>query len=732
MKNLVIVESPAKGKTIEKFLGKDFTAKASFGHIRDLPKKSLGIEIENNFKPTYEIDAWKKKVINELKKMTKGSDKIWIATDEDREWEAIWWHLCGVLDLDPNSVNRIVFHEITKSAIENAIKTPRHIDMDLVKAQQARRLLDRIVWFKVSPILWKKIRKWLSAWRVQSVAVKLIVEREREIQNFKSEENWKIKAKLEAKWITFYAELLKIDWKWKKIVNKDDVKKILATLGIMVENLEDKKDKKWNIYFEIPLITDFKLVSADKKDSIRTPQAPFTTSTLQQEASRKLDYWVSQTMTIAQNLYQNWYITYMRTDSVNLSDLAISTSIKFIEETFWKEYAVSWGRKYKNKQANAQEAHEAIRPAYIDKTPENVWLNWNDLKLYKLIWERTIASQMKEAIIETTTYIFNPEIKTNQDWISKWEVIKFPGFMKLYIEWSDDEESQENGTCNLPKLQKWDIVKTKNINSSQTFSKPPSRYTEAMLVKKLESEWIGRPSTYAPTIATIIERWYIEKIEKKLAPTEIAFVVVDFLEKYFVKMMDYKFTAKLEDELDEIAKWETEWTKMLEKFYTYFKTLLDNSMENATKVTEEVGKKCPTCGSNLVYKFSKNGKFIGCSNYPDCKYLENIIDEDKEKYIQELKVRYEWKPCEAWWTIVVKNGKYWPFLSSSLYPEVKWIGKIPNKQNDELEQQFWWENCDKCWDGIMHVKNSRRWPFLACNNYPECKNAKNLPKKENE
>ena len=731
MKNLVIVESPAKWKTIEKFLWKDFTVKASFWHIRDLAKKDLWIDIENNFTPTYIISDDKKKVVGELKKLVKEAEKVWIATDEDREWEAIGWHLCEALWLDSKTVNRIVFHEITKGAIEEAIKNPRHIDLDLVNAQQSRRLLDRIVWFKVSPVLWKKIKQWLSAWRVQSVAVKLIVEREREIQNFKPEESWKLKVSLNAKWIDFISELAKIWDKTKKIKNQEDIIKVLSTLWINTDNFQEKKDKKWNIYYEIPLLSDFELIASDKKDSIRTPWAPFTTSTLQQEASRKLGFWVSQTMAVAQNLYQNWHITYMRTDSVNLSDLAIGTSRKFIEENFWKEYSLQEWRKFKTKQANAQEAHEAIRPSYIDKTPENVWLEWNDLRLYKLIWERTVASQMKDAIVETTTYTFSPTLAANQQWITKWEVIKFAWFMKLYMEWTDEEseDGEETNSSTLPEMKNWEFATSRSLFANQVFSKPPSRYTEAMLVKKLESEWIWRPSTYAPTITTIVDRWYVEKIEKKLAPTDIAFMVNDFLEIYFKKMMDYKFTAKIEEELDEISMWKQDWVKMLEIFYEDFKKDLLNSDENALKVVEKVWRECPECKEwELVYKYSKSWKFIGCSRYPECKYLENIVDASKEEYLNTLREKYEGKPCEAGWTIVVKTWRFWPFLASSLYPEVKWIWKIPNEEIMALEEKFGWEKCDKCEEWIMHVKPSRRWPFLACSKYPDCKNAKPLPK----
>ncbi|MDD3119854.1 MAG: type I DNA topoisomerase [Candidatus Gracilibacteria bacterium] len=724
MKNLVIVESPAKGKTIEKFLGKDFKVVASYGHIRDLPKKDFGIDIEKNFTPTYEIDPSKKKVVDELKKLVGQSEKVWIATDEDREGEAIGWHLCKALKLDEKTVARIVFHEITEKAISEAIKNPRNIDIKLVNSQQSRRLLDRIVGFKTSPVLWKKIRKGLSAGRVQSVAVKLIVEREREIIDFKPEESWKLKVVFNVNGTSFKAELLKISGKGKKIKDEIEIKKVLATLGIFEDSLKSQKDKKGNIYFEIKKILDFKLADAEKKDYERMPQAPFTTSTLQQEASRKLGFSVAQTMTVAQNLYQNGFITYMRTDSVNLSDLAISQAKDYILKNFGKEYALPNGRKYKTKQANAQEAHEAIRPAYIDKTPDTINLDGNDQRLYKLIWERTVASQMKEALVETTTYVFNPLEATSQEWISKGEVIKFPGFMKLYVE-GTDEENEEEGAGVLPPLDIGAIVKSIEFLGNQTFSNPPARYTEAALVKKLEKEGIGRPSTYATIISTIIDRGYIIKEEKKLKPTEIAFIVTDFLDEYFKDMMNYKFTAGIEDELDEIAVGKVDWIKMLEKFYAGFSKELDKSLTEGKKVVEEAGKNCPECGKPLVFKYSKTGKFMGCSGYPECKYLENIVDEEKEKVLDELRAKYEGQPCEAGGTVVVKTGRYGPFLASSLYPEVKRIGKIPNPRDEELNEKYKDEKCEKC-GAQMVIKKSRRGPFLACSAYPECKNAKSV------
>ena len=522
-KNLVIVESPAKWKTIEKFLGSDFKVVASMWHIRDLPEKSLWIEIEEGFRPEYWVNPDKKKTVDNLIKLAKASKEVWIATDEDREGEAIWWHLCYVLWLDPKTAKRITFHEITKSAISEAIKTPRHLNMELVDAQQARRILDRLVWYKVSPILWKKIRKWLSAWRVQSVAVKLIVEKEREIKDFKPEESWKISVELDYNWIKVVSVLNKVWWKVKKFKNKEDVEKFLNILFEDLKNLKETKNKKWNSEISISDKINFKLVNSTKKDSKRTPLAPFTTSTLQQEASRKFGFWVKQTMMIAQKLYE-WIdiwdnqrqglITYMRTDSVNLSDLAKNQAKQVIEENFWKNYHKL--RNYKTKTAWAQEAHEAIRPTDLTKTPESLssFLDAQQLKLYTLIWKRTLASQMSDAIVEISTFTFSPENFENQEWITKWEVIKFDWFMKLYIESKDDEDEENEENSLLPNISIWEILPSKKLSWVQSFTRPPARYTEASLVKKLESEAIWRPSTYAPTISTIIDRGYVEKVDK--------------------------------------------------------------------------------------------------------------------------------------------------------------------------------------------------------------------------
>lgn len=740
LKNLVIVESPAKWKTIEKFLWTDFKVVASMWHIRDLPEKSLWIDIENGFKPEYWIAEEKKKIVWNLQKLAKIHPNIWIATDEDREGEAIGWHLCHVLNLNPKNVKRIVFHEITKEAITNSIKNPRNINLNLVDAQQARRLLDRLVWYKISPILWKKIRKWLSAGRVQSVAVKLIVEKEREIKNFKPEESWKIIAELEYNKSKFKTLFTKLDAKNKNFKSIEDVKKFFHLLFEDISTLKEEKNKQGNTELSLISKLNFKLNSVDKKDSKRSPGAPFTTSTLQQEASRKFWFWVKQTMMIAQKLYEwvdlwngerTWLITYMRTDSVNLSDSALKQAWNLITEKFGKKYLKI--RKYKTKSTWAQEAHEAIRPTYLSRTPESLSniLEPQALKLYTLIWKRTLASQMEDAIVEITTFNFSPENKQNQEWITKWEVIKFDWFMKLYVESSDDEnENEENQT--LPNIEIWALVPSVWVNGIQSFSRPPVRYTEASLVKKLESEWIWRPSTYAPTISTIIDRWYVEKVDKKyLSPTDIAFSVNDFLEEYFKEMMDYKFTRNVEEEFDEVAKWKLKYDKMLEKFWLWIlKKDIEWASKKAKKVIEKVWKKCPKCSKDLIYRYSKTWKFIGCLWFPECDYIEQPKEESDK--LQALRNKYEWKPCPDGidGTIVVKTGKFGPFLASSKYPEVKRIWKIVSKKDELLEQivkEQWLLIDAETWEEMM-IKNSRRWPFLAAKKYPEVKIAKNIPK----
>ena len=588
VENLVIVESPAKAKTIEKFLGKDFRVVSSFGHIRDLAKKNLGIDIKNDFAPDYEIPKEKTKVVNELKKAAAGAKTVWIASDEDREGEAIAWHLANVLKLDLSTTKRIVFHEITKDAISDAIDNPRLIDMNLVYSQQARRILDRLVGFEISPVLWKKVQPSLSAGRVQSVAVRLIVEREREIISFKSESAFRVnaifipdRASQEANnWLRAEAS--------NRFQNQDDVTRFL----------------------ELCSKTEYKVSGKTVKPGIRSPAPPFTTSTLQQEAYRKLGFSVAQTMAVAQKLYEGGKITYMRTDSTNLSQLALSKSREWIVSEYGERYSKT--RQFKTKSKGAQEAHEAIRPAYIDKP--TIAGNPNEKRLYELIWKRTVASQMSDAEIEKTTVTI--EMNTSPlTFIATGEVIKFDGFLKLYTESSDVETADEERYI-LPAVKTGMPLYYDNITATQKFTMPPPRYTEASLVKKLEELGIGRPSTYAPTISTIQNRGYVTREDRpgekrdikiisllkgkisstikteitgkeksKLFPKDIGMIVNDFLIENFSEIVDFNFTADVEAQFDEIAEGNLKWTGMLKGFYSPFHKTVENTLEKKDRKT---------------------------------------------------------------------------------------------------------------------------------------------------
>ena len=604
-KNLVIVESPAKAKTIEKYLGADFTVKASVGHIRDLEKKKMGIDIENGFIPTYIIDEDKKKIVTELKKLAKWAENVWIATDEDREWEAIGWHLCEAIGLDTKTTKRIVFHEITKNAITHAIQNPRTIDQNLVDAQQARRVLDRIVGFEVSPILWKKVPSGttLSAGRVQSVAMRLVVDREKEIEAFVPTESWKVKVQFDKKLV---AELSKVKGKAPAFKTQKQIEEFLKNFGEGTEVKLGEKEKTLvaTLKQKYPFILD----EVDTNETFRMPGAPFTTSTLQQEASRKMGFGVKQTMGVAQSLYQNGHISYMRTDSVNLSSEAMDACKSYIDTNYGTEYSLVSGRKFDTKTANAQEAHEAIRPTHMENTPSTIKLEGNDLRLYKLIWERTVASQMQAAKIETTTYNFVPE-GHDQKWQTKGQVILFDGFMKLYTEGKDDEEEEE-GEVTLPAIKKGTKLESESFTGNQVFSRAPGRYTEATLVKKLESEGIGRPSTYAPTITTVMDRGYVEKKQKSLFPTSLARLVCEYLEKNFAQMMDYKFTANVEEEFDKISRGEEQWQKMLKSFYKDFHPQVENAGGSERVTGERSLGVHPKTGEPMSVRMGRFGPFV--------------------------------------------------------------------------------------------------------------------------
>jgi len=677
-KNLVIVESPAKAKTIEKFLGSDYKVMSSYGHIRDLKKKEMSIDT-GTLEPEYEIPEEKEKLVKELKNNAEKAEKVWLASDEDREGEAISWHLCEVLGLDEEKTNRIVFHEITKPAILKAIETPRHLDMNLVNAQQARRVLDRLVGFKLSPVLWRKVKPALSAGRVQSVAVRLIVEREREIQNFQSEAYYSISG--------IFA-----------ITNKDGSQtEVKATLAQRMKTHDEVEH-----FLQQCIDATYTVQSVSKKPMKRTPAPPFTTSTLQQEAARKLGFTVSQTMMVAQHLYEHGQITYMRTDSVNLSDLCINASKEEISKLYGVEY--SKVRKYHTNSKGAQEAHEAIRPTYMDRT--EIEGTSQERKLYDLIWKRTIASQMADAEIEKTTV--DIEIvdangqKQNANFVAQGEVIKFDGFFKVYRESVDDDDTQDEESHVLPPLKKDMQLTRREIQATERFSQGPQRYTEASLVHKLEELGIGRPSTYAPTISTIQQREYVHKGDKKgeerkytidtlkgkiitqktrtemagsdkgkLLPSDIGIVVNDFLMKSFPNIMDYNFTAKVEQDFDKIAEGNESWTGMLKGFYKKFEPTVEKTMNSRQerKAGERQLGTDPKSGKPVFVKIGRFGPVVQIGSaddsekplfaqLPSDKSMETLTLEEALDLFQLPRTLgdYEGTP------VVIGAGRFGPYI----------------------------------------------------------------------
>ena len=682
-KNLVIVESPAKSKTITKILWSDFEVKASLGHIVELPRNWKWVDIENNFKPLYQLNPEKKKVVTELKNLAKNAEKIRLATDEDREWEAIARHVANQLWLSIDKTPRIVFHEITEKAIKNAVQNPRTIDMNLVDAQQARSVLDYLVWFELSPVLWKKVVWGISAWRVQSVAVRLIVEREREIEKFNSS--------------SFFKTVGVFTWNSKKLFP--------ATLNYDFKNTEEI----------IPFLqhcknAEFIISDVEKKPGKKTPSAPFTTSTLQQEASRKLWFSVSRTMQLAQKLYESWKITYMRTDSVNLSQDAINASKQEIIKDYWEKY--SNPTIYKTKSTWAQEAHECIRPAHLEI--RNAWDDPSQKKLYDLIWKRTIASQMAPATIEKTVVTIDISWSNNK-FIAEWEVIKFDWFLKVYSEWIDDEDWNEN--ILLPKLEKWERLEMSKITSSEKFKKHPPRYTEASLVKELEKKWIWRPSTYATIITKIQDRKYVVKenrdgekrefleiilekwdisqkkkkqnswVEKwKLFPTQSWRDVTDFLTKNFKNIMDYNFTASVETDFDKIAEWKIKWIKIINDFYWPFHNEVIKAQWVDRIISEIVLWQDPKTWKPVIARTGKYWPFIQIwnsddsdkkyANIPNDKSLETItLDEALQCFSLPKEIwEYEWEK------IIAAIWRFWPYLK---YKNI--FASIPKNLEDPLD-----------------------------------------------
>jgi DNA topoisomerase-1 len=697
-KKLVIVESPAKARTLEKFLGKGFAVEACGGHVRDLPRKSLGVKIAKDFEPTYKVIKSKEKIIKALKAAAQKADSIFLAPDPDREGEAIAWHLKALLG-ENGKVKRIEFHEITKEAVTNAVKNPREIDMARVNAQQARRILDRIVGYKISPLLWKKVRKGLSAGRVQSVAVRLICEREEQINKFKPEEYWDILAKLKtdkneefsAKLVAKGEESLGVrpKEKGKVISSEKEAKKIL-------KELEG---------------ASYAVSEIRKKEQERHSAPPFITSTLQQEAARKLGFSAKRTMVIAQKLYEGvdlkgegriGLITYMRTDSVRIAQEAEGAVRKYIAEVFGKEYLPPQPQRYKKKK-QAQDAHEAIRPTSVHRHPEKVKesLKPEELKLYDLIWKRFVACQMKSAIFDQTSI----DISAN-DYVFRatGSVLKFDGFIRVYLEGSDEEE-EKAGT--LPLLKEGEELSLLSLSPEQHFTQPPPRYNEASLVKELEKRGIGRPSTYAPILSTVQDRGYVEKEGRALKPTEIGIVTNGLLVKHFPRIMNIKFTAHMEDDLDDIVAEKMKWIDALKEFYEPFAKALAEAEVKMEKVKKEIKtkEKCPKCGKPLVIRQGRYGDFMACSGYPKCKFTKALPGEEEKEAVAE-------KCDKCGRPMVMKHSRYGTFLACSGYPKCKNIKPILKKIGAK---------CPECGGELVERRTRRRKVFYGCSNYPKCK-----------
>ncbi|PKM91605.1 type I DNA topoisomerase [Candidatus Falkowbacteria bacterium HGW-Falkowbacteria-1] len=703
--DLIIVESPTKAKTISKFLDKNYKVESSFGHVRDLPQKELGVDLENNFEPKYIIPSKAKTKVSNLKKLAKTADSVILAADEDREGEAIAWHLFQALGLKKENSKRIVFHEITKDAILEAIKNPREIDQKMVDAQQARRVLDRLVGYKLSPLLWKKVAKGLSAGRVQSVAVRLIVEREREIKAFVAQEYWDIEALLEKDNNIFSSKLLKIN---KKSLGKFHFKNEEETKDIIVS----LKKGEWEIE------------NIESKESKKNPAPPFITSTLQQGANRRFGFSAKQTMMVAQKLYELGHITYMRTDSLNLSEKFKGEAESYIKDKHGDKYLPKIKKIFKNKSKNAQEAHEAIRPSNVFNDPEKLSakLDKQQAKLYQLIWQRAVASQMSEAVLDTVTVDILAGEKKEYIFRANGQTIKFNGYLEVYPEKVSENE--------LPKLEIKNKLNLNKLEKNQHFTQAPSRYSDASLVKEMEKHGIGRPSTYAPTIATIIDRNYVNRDDrKKLFPTDIAFIVIDLLVAHFNNIVNYKFTAEMENDLDKISLGEKEWRPVLKNFWDpFYKNLKEKDKEldrKAFSPEEESNEICDKCGAKMIIKTGRYGKFLACSAFPECKNIKSIKREGEEEKpedsqeMSDLKEKYKDEKCEKCGAeMIIRKGRFGLFLGCSAYPKCKNLKNVNKDGEKELEL-----DCPLCKEGKIVKKFSRRGVFYACNAYPKCKNA---------
>ena len=677
---LVIVESPSKAKTIEKYLGKKYKVVASMGHVRDLPKSQMGIEVKNNFTPKYITIRGKGPVLKDLKSAAKKAKKVYLAADPDREGEAIAWHLANTLNVDVESDCRVVFNEITKDAIKESFKHPRAINMDLVDAQQARRILDRLVGYNISPLLWKKVKKGLSAGRVQSVAVPLIIERERETQTFEPEEFWTIKTEFVKGKDTFEASFYGVDGEKVQLTNETQVNEI-------IEQLKDNA---------------FSVENVTRKERKRNPALPFTTSSLQQEAARKLNMRAKKTMMLAQQLYEGidlgkqgtvGLITYMRTDSTRISETAQTEARTYITEAYGTEY-IGAEKKKETKKSNAQDAHEAIRPTSVMRKPEELksFLSRDQLRLYKLIWERFVASQMASAIMDTVTARL---INNNVQFRASGSVVKFPGFMKVYVESKDDGAEEKDKM--LPPLEVGETVFSKDLEPKQHFTQPPPRYTEARLVRTLEELGIGRPSTYVPTLETIQKRGYVGLDNKRFVPTELGEIVIELILEFFPEIINIEFTANMEQSLDEVEEGNANWVKIVDDFYVGFEPRLEKAEKEMREVEikdEPAGEDCELCNHPMVFKMGKYGKFMACSNFPDCRNTKPIVKE----------IGVTCPKCDKGQIIERRsNKKKRLFYGCGTYPEcdfVSWDKPIGRK-------------CPKC-EGMLVEKKLKKGVQVQC------------------
>ncbi len=729
-KNLVIVESPTKAKTLERYLGREFTVKASMGHIRDLPESKIGVDTERNFEPEYVVPDGKRKVVTSLRQAHKRAEELWLATDFDREGEAIAFHLAELLDVDVEQANRVTFTEITKDAVQAAFADPRTIDIRLVEAQQARRILDRLVGYKLSPILWKKVRTGLSAGRVQSVALRLIVEREREIQKFKPREYWSVDARLtpDGDDLAFLAHL--------DTVGEDRVKTPTERKKGIVLKEDEAREHSANLER-----AEYRVADIRRKEVKRRPSPPFTTSTLQQEAGRKLGFSARKTMRVAQQLYegvnlpgegQTGLITYMRTDSTTIAESALAEIRRVVKQQYGDRYTLAKPRRYRTKSRGAQEAHEAIRPTGAGRLPDEIsaHVTADQAKLYRLVWQRAMASQMADAILDQVSVDIEATAEGAPRYLLRatGQTVKFDGFRAVYFESTDDVPDRD-AEARLPALDEAQVLRLLEVLPEQHFTQPPPRYTESSLVKELESRGIGRPSTYAPTISNLEDRKYVSVEQRRLFPEDVAFVVIDLLVEHFPEIVDYDFTARMEEELDEVAEGKLRWVQVLDEFYGPFERLLEKKEDEIERPKEELDETCPKCAEEgrkppgrLVIKLGKAGRFVACDRWPECDYSRDVDGKERPEPepIGETCPQCVEEGREPPGDLVKRYGRYGPFVGCARYPECKYVKR---------EEQKTGVTCPKCKEegreppGDLVVKRARRRRgsvFYGCNRYPEC------------